>query len=97
MRRVIFSAPRVRPLMPSMDEDMARERVSRPKRTSSVLTIGLALSGILVNGMMAIQMAIKTDMPGGNPGVRKMLLVTSSLTPSPNMRIPAQAIPTSMM
>jgi hypothetical protein len=47
--------------------------------------------------MIAIQMAIKTDMPGGNPGVRKMLLVTSSLTPSPNMRIPAQAIPTSMM
>src|SRR4051794_37564827 len=63
IRRVILSAPRVSPLMPSMDEDMARERVSRPKRTSKVLTMGRALSGILVNGMMAMQMAMKTEMP----------------------------------
>ena len=62
-RSVIFRHPRVRPDMPSMDDDMARERVSRPKRTSSVLTIGRAFSGIFVSGIMAIQIAMRTEIP----------------------------------
>jgi hypothetical protein len=96
-RSMILRHPRLSPDMPSMEDDMERERVSRPKRTSSVLTIGRAFNGIFVNGMMAMQMAMKTLIPSGKPAVRKMLLVISSLTPLPNIRIPAHAMPTSSM
>jgi hypothetical protein len=90
-----LNMPRVRPDVPSKADEAASDRLSRPKTISNVEIIGLALSGIFVSGMMAIQIAMNTDMALGYPCVRKMLLVISSRTQSPNMRIPAHAIPRS--
>src|SRR5690242_13552457 len=67
MRRANLNMPRLMPDMPFSEEFIDNERLSRPVSTSSVEMIGRALSGILVRGMMAIQMAMKADSGFGYP------------------------------
>lgn len=63
--------------MPTMVDDSARACWCTPSNTSRVATIGLALSGIFVNGMIAIAPQSIYDMPWGYPDVVRILEVTS--------------------
>lgn len=44
---------------------MESERESRPNKTSNVETIGRAFNGTFVSGMIAMQIAMKTETPLG--------------------------------
>lgn len=63
--------------MPTMADDSARACWCTPSSTSSVATIGLALSGILVKGMMAMAPHSMYDIAWGYPDVVRILEVTS--------------------
>lgn len=68
------------------------EAGSRPVNTSMVETIGRALRGTLVSGMIAMKMLIRMERLRGYPEVLMMFAVISSMTPSPNINIPATAV-----
>lgn len=60
-----------------MVDDSARACWCTPSNTSRVATIGLALSGILVNGMIAMAPQRIYDIACGYPDVVRILEVTS--------------------
>lgn len=91
-RMMIFRMPRVQLVIPTRAELSEIARGSRPAKTSIVLTMGRAFKGSFVNGIMAIRMLMKTALPLGYPLVPIMFEVISSITSSPNMRIPATAV-----
>lgn len=62
--------------MPTIVEDSARACWCTPSSTSRVATIGLALSGILVKGMMAMAPHKMYDIAWGYPDVVKIFEVT---------------------
>lgn len=63
--------------MPTIVDDSAIACWCTPSSTSRVATIGLALSGILVKGMMAMAPQRINDIAWGYPEVVKILEVTS--------------------
>lgn len=63
--------------MPTIADDSAIACWCTPSSTSRVATIGLALSGILVKGMMAMAPHRIYDIAWGYPEVVRILEVTS--------------------
>lgn len=55
--------PLLRPERPAVEVE--RARASRPRKSSRVETMGRALRGILVRGMMATQMTMKIESQAG--------------------------------
>lgn len=62
-RTSTLRTPRTEPDKPVRAELAARARGSRPRKSSRVLTMGRALRGTLVMGMMATQRTRKTRRP----------------------------------
>ena len=71
---------------------MERVCASRPEKSSIVETMGRALRGTFVSGIIAMKMLMRMERARGYPDVPMILDVISSLTSSPNMRIPATAV-----
>lgn len=71
--------------------------MSRPVKTSTVETMGRALRGTFVRGIMAMNILMMIESIRGYPLVLSKLAVISVITLSPNMRIPATAVAQSRM
>lgn len=89
---VTFSRPRVQLDKPTSEELSEIDRKSSPAKTSIVLTMGRALRGNLVSGIMEMKTLISIEKNLGYPSVPMRFDVISSLTSSPNISMPATAV-----
>jgi hypothetical protein len=92
IRTVALRSSRVQLLSPMREELSDTTRASRPVSASIVLTIGRAFRGSFVRGITAMKILMSNESALGYPDVSRIFAVISSLTASPNMRIPATAV-----